>query len=225
MGGFAFDCTLSSPHFMPAGLRRLVLTLEGVLFLSQADPDAIPNISEARISDYSKANGMAKTIVCLQASWFCIQCVTRLSQGLGSSLLELNTFAHAVCALLIYLLWWDKPLDVGEPTIIQSEKASEICAAMMSIDSGIPNRTKWPDMEFNAFKDPRLPRRGAPRDIFPGLQRVDSIRRQAHRVKATLSLKKEKRKNTTNTQEQQLGMVPWNTLGVRISVILIPSYG
>lgn len=35
--------------------------------------------------------------------------------------MELNTFGHALCALLIYLLWWEKPFEVDYPTMIQSE--------------------------------------------------------------------------------------------------------
>lgn len=74
--------------------------------------------SERDISDKSKASGLAKALVCLQAFWFCLQCLTRLAQSLPVTLLELNTFAHAICALLVYVLWWDKPLDVEQPTYI-----------------------------------------------------------------------------------------------------------
>jgi hypothetical protein len=52
------------------------------------------------------------------AIWFCIQCLSRVSQGLAISLLELNTFGHAICSILIYSLWWHKPLDIEEPEVI-----------------------------------------------------------------------------------------------------------
>lgn len=54
----------------------------------------------------------------LIASWFCIQCLARFFQGLSISLLEVNTFGHAICTLFIYALWWNKPLDVTEPETI-----------------------------------------------------------------------------------------------------------
>lgn len=54
-----------------------------------------------------------------EAGWFCIQCLGRLTQGLAISFLELNTFGHALCTLFIYFLWWDKPLDIGEPELIR----------------------------------------------------------------------------------------------------------
>ena len=36
-----------------------------------------PDISEAEIKSKSKADGFAKTLVCIQASWFISQCLTR----------------------------------------------------------------------------------------------------------------------------------------------------
>ena len=36
------------------------------------------------------------------------------------SLLEVNTFGHALCALMIYFLWWEKPFDVDFPTVVHS---------------------------------------------------------------------------------------------------------
>ena len=39
-------------------------------------------------------------------------------QRIPISLLELNTFGHAFCALIIYILWWDKPFQVDYPCMI-----------------------------------------------------------------------------------------------------------
>jgi hypothetical protein len=50
------------------------------------------------------------------------------------SILELNTFAHALCTLLIFGLWWDKPLDVIEPTLIQGESAHPFIALIRVLD-------------------------------------------------------------------------------------------
>ena len=76
------------------------------------------DISKKYLQDKSKANGLAKSLVCLQASWFCVQCLVRVGQALPVTLLEINTFAHSVCALLVYILWWSKPLDVEQPTYL-----------------------------------------------------------------------------------------------------------
>ena len=76
------------------------------------------NISEQDIQDKSKADGLAKTLVCVQALWFCAQCISRVTQQLPITLLELNTFAHSICALLVYLLWWQKPLAIERATSV-----------------------------------------------------------------------------------------------------------
>lgn len=51
-----------------------------------------------------------------------------MAQGLPISLVELNTFAYTVCTLLIYYFWWDKPLDIEEPTKISGKSVQGACA-------------------------------------------------------------------------------------------------
>ena len=42
--------------------------------------------------------------------------------------MKLNTLSHSVCALLIYAFWWNKPLDVEQPTVISGDKAEHLLA-------------------------------------------------------------------------------------------------
>ena len=128
MGGFAFDTSGAEPNFLPNHRSRLCISVSGLTVIAKKAPGLIPSISEKQIKDKSKADSLAKLIVCLQALWFCVQCITRVTQHKAISLLELNTFAHAFCALLIYALWWHKPQDVEEPTLLQGEKEWEMCA-------------------------------------------------------------------------------------------------
>ena len=67
--------------------------------------------------------------------WFCAQCIARLSQGLGISLLELSTFGHALVTLFIYCVWWSKPLDIRQPEqiVIRKEQELELFAAMCAL--------------------------------------------------------------------------------------------
>lgn len=130
MGGFAFDTREAKPAFLPNNRVRLSINPRGVAYIAEKAPDLIPDLSKEFIRDKSKASGLVKLLVCLQALWFCIQCVLRLAQGYAIALLELNTFGHALCALLIYALWWDKPLDIEDPTFLSGEKAWEFCALM-----------------------------------------------------------------------------------------------
>ncbi|KAI4265644.1 MAG: hypothetical protein L6R38_009271, partial [Xanthoria sp. 2 TBL-2021] len=104
--------------FLPNGIRRVSLTSDGFKFLLRHSHQSVPNISTSQIWDKSKADRLKKTLVCAQAIWFCTQCITRLVQSLPVSLLELNTFGHALCTLVIYFFWWDKPLDIDQPILI-----------------------------------------------------------------------------------------------------------
>lgn len=134
MGGFALDLS-RRPDLLPPlpnGRTRLVLTPKAVEWLANARPDLWPNLSAEQIRDKSKANHLAKTLICAQAAYFCVHFLSRLGLGLAVTLLEINTFAHAFCALVVYLVWWDKPLDVDQPVLIpvDDQEAASICAAM-----------------------------------------------------------------------------------------------
>lgn len=120
----------AEPQFLPNGRTRLTIIPKGLAYLAETAPELLPDISEEFIRDKSNANGLAKLLVCLQALWFCMQCILRLAQGYAMSLLELNVFGHALCALLIYALWWEKPLDIEEPTLLSGEETWELCALM-----------------------------------------------------------------------------------------------
>lgn len=64
--------------------------------------------------------------------------MSRLGQRLGISLLELNTFVHALCTLVTYLAWWKKPLDVEDPEPIPVQFSSDAAcqiAAMYEVSN------------------------------------------------------------------------------------------
>ncbi|KAH6714664.1 hypothetical protein BKA61DRAFT_481402 [Leptodontidium sp. MPI-SDFR-AT-0119] len=154
MGGFALDPRgdFDRPFNDSKMYKQLIVTPARIVFLAKYCPDAIPNISVNQINDQSKANGLAKLLICLQATWFCVQCITRLAFNISISLLELNTFAHAICALMLAYLWWHKPLDVGEPTLIpirgKNEKDMEQLCVFMCMGSVLDYQE-----EFNLFRN------------------------------------------------------------------------
>ena len=124
------------------------------------DLSPIINTSEEDIKDKSKASGLAKTLVCVQALWFCAQCISRVAENLPITLLELNTFAHALCTLLVYLLWWNKPLVVDRATTIpiRDEKSIGIWADIhpksqhLSFKRLLPQKySDWLDEELRPF--------------------------------------------------------------------------
>lgn len=129
MGGFAIeDESPEDQQFMPGTLKRIPINLELFEWMVELRPHLIPDISRGYIEDKSKSDWLAKGLTCWQAGYFCIQCTFRLSQQLSITLLELNVFAHSICALLLFLVWWDKPRDILVPTTISSEEALQICA-------------------------------------------------------------------------------------------------
>lgn len=93
--------------------------------------------------DKSKANGLMKLLAVTQALWFCLQCITRLSQELPIALLEIHVFGYAVCAFLIYVLWWDKPFDVEQSTLLKGDKI-ECIASLLRLYSPIERTEEAP---------------------------------------------------------------------------------
>ena len=91
-GGFAFDAADDDAQYLPTGLKRLTLTARGVALLASCGH--LPNVSEAEITDKSKANNVAKALVIIQALWMLLQVIGRLFAALPVTLLEVNTIAH-----------------------------------------------------------------------------------------------------------------------------------
>ncbi|KAK6072450.1 hypothetical protein SCUP234_09243 [Seiridium cupressi] len=54
--------------------------------------------------------------------------------------LELNALAHAICALLVYFLWWEKPLDIQNATNVPGELVLSIAALCWECALGRSNR-------------------------------------------------------------------------------------
>jgi hypothetical protein len=136
MGGFVFDIRPDpdepAAFSLPSGRTHVTLTPNAIVFLAENRPNWIPDISKETIKDRSKSDAFAKALVLIQTSWFCLQSISRLGFGLPISLLELNTFAHVLCASFVYLYWWSKPHNISEPTTIDCSRGPQagVCAAM-----------------------------------------------------------------------------------------------
>jgi hypothetical protein len=128
MGGISIDH--NGPDSFIPGFQNPTLTPKGISFLVKHSPELLPDISEEELKDRSKANSFTKIVACIQASWFCLSCIARWSQKLPVSLLELNVFTHALCAVLTYLLWWSKPFDVRQPFALRDDRLRPLLAYM-----------------------------------------------------------------------------------------------
>ncbi|KAI0109925.1 hypothetical protein F4814DRAFT_382936 [Daldinia grandis] len=77
------------------------------------------------IDDRSKADAVKKVLVLFQVLWMVIQCISRKAYGLPLTLLEVHTMVHVVCAFILYLCWFEKPLDVLNPDILDRSSYSD----------------------------------------------------------------------------------------------------
>ena len=71
--------------------------------------------TRAEIRDRGKSDWLAKSLVLLQTSWFVMQCIARGIKHLPVTHLEIVTLAYAAMNFVIYIFWWDKPLNVNRP--------------------------------------------------------------------------------------------------------------
>lgn len=113
----------------------LSITAEGARLLSFLD--RLPDIEDGQVRDKSKADGLAKFLVVVQAGWMIIQCIARVQQDLPVTLLEINTIGHVICAFALYMLWWSKPLDIKDPHVIERNPELDPCIALMWMCSPI----------------------------------------------------------------------------------------
>ncbi|KAI9727476.1 MAG: hypothetical protein M1828_006418 [Chrysothrix sp. TS-e1954] len=155
-GGFVYDLGSENSPFKrhwslwskKKDVERFVLTPRALLWLFQTEPDLIPRgVSTEWIQDKSKSDYFVKTLVVVQAMWFCIQCIVRVAQGLSISLLELNTAGHALCALIINGLWWKKPQDVSVPLVLSGSHLDELVSVLFLSSSTTTGKFRiwgWP---------------------------------------------------------------------------------
>ena len=81
--------------------------------------------TEAEIKDKGKSDWLAKSLVLLQTSWFVIQCIARGIKHLPVTHLEILTLAYAAMNFVIYVYWWNKPLNVNRPVRVFRKSAGE----------------------------------------------------------------------------------------------------
>ncbi|KAH6696687.1 hypothetical protein BKA61DRAFT_741607 [Leptodontidium sp. MPI-SDFR-AT-0119] len=121
MGGFVVNV-----EDMHNTYTIITFTTNGILYL--AKHGHFCKISRGDIDDKSKADLLAKSLVCVQVLWVIGQAIERKAAGYPITLLELHTVVHVVCALLMYALWFQKPLNVQKPTILDLREDLDLVA-------------------------------------------------------------------------------------------------
>ncbi|KAF7369923.1 hypothetical protein MSAN_00621800 [Mycena sanguinolenta] len=79
---------------------------------------AIQNVNKEDIMNKSKGDALSKGVALLQGLWFIVQCLAHTHQRLVITQLEVATLAFAIVNIFIWLLWWNKPLDVQRPIVV-----------------------------------------------------------------------------------------------------------
>jgi hypothetical protein len=120
MGGFVVDHSLHSNE-------RASLTGKAILHTARTE-NTLPDIPRRSIEDRSKSDGLGKMLICIQAGYTILQVFGRLKSGLAVTLLEINTLGHVFCALMLYIFWFSKPLDVKEPMVLTPRWAQPLDA-------------------------------------------------------------------------------------------------
>ena len=134
MGGYIIHMDRGGEAEQPTSSSNLTLTAKGVLQLASLGYD-LPDVPLQSIKDRSKADTFTKSIACLQAGYLVFQLIGRLASGLFITLLEINAFGHALCALIIFWFWLKKPYDIKSPITVTGSWAGPV-AALWSMEIG-----------------------------------------------------------------------------------------
>jgi hypothetical protein len=78
------------------------------------------------IKERSKGDALSKGVALIQGLWFTTQCLARVHQDLPVTELEVATLAFTTVNIPVWLLWWDKPLDVQRPIQIGPKEDREM---------------------------------------------------------------------------------------------------
>ena len=154
MGGYAVQI-----GHLHNTVEQAILTPSGLLFL--ADQGHFFELSPRTIADKSKANLLAKGLICLQVLWVAGQVIERKIARYPISLLEFHTLVHIFCALVMYTLWIRKPYDVNEPTMIPSGVAENALAFIVTTSRWRGHSGFFKPSGLRASADPRFHYYGA----------------------------------------------------------------
>lgn len=91
MGGYQIH-VLAEKNLFHEDYTPIALGRHALQDFAETYPHALKITPDSEIRDKSKANSLAKLLVCLQASWFMLQCITRVAMSLSITLLEVCTY-------------------------------------------------------------------------------------------------------------------------------------
>lgn len=81
----------------------------------------LPCIRLEEIQDKSKTDGLVRSLAVIQVGWLIVQLLVRYVGHLPSSALEFSTLAFSSCAIIIYMIEWNKSKDVAVPIYLDTD--------------------------------------------------------------------------------------------------------
>ncbi|RYP67005.1 hypothetical protein DL771_007501 [Monosporascus sp. 5C6A] len=75
-------------------------------------------IDEEEIADRSKSDAFTKVFAIVQSGWLIVSSIARVHHGYAITELELATMAFIICALIMYIFWWNKPFGVEQRSLL-----------------------------------------------------------------------------------------------------------
>ena len=145
MGGFRLVCSEKDEYGLHGTIEPLykcyrfrsqlgdnlwegVLDFDKMRELLEENVVDLPATTEEEINDRSKGDAFSKGIALLQILWFIMQMIARHMRGLSITELELTTVALAGMNSVMFLFWWNKPLNVQCPIVIRTKYVEKILA-------------------------------------------------------------------------------------------------
>ena len=92
--------------------------------------------TEKEIKDKGKRNWPAKSLVLLQMLWFVMQCIACAIKHLPVTHLEIVMLAYAALNFVIYIFWWNKPLNINRPVWV-FQKSEPSATQLVMFQSGL----------------------------------------------------------------------------------------
>lgn len=118
MGGFVIKRERSSTQRLYDRSRPIQLSLRSIVQLCDNGYSDSFNVSIEEIRDRSKGDTLAKVITVCQVLWFLAQVIGRAISKLPVTTMELVTVAYVATSTFTMLFWWNKPLGINLPTVV-----------------------------------------------------------------------------------------------------------
>ncbi|KAF9473626.1 hypothetical protein BDN70DRAFT_964179 [Pholiota conissans] len=142
MGGFMLSDHGKPIHTLFDGSRQEIPEDKRLIYNIQRQLVEPPQVTAEDIGDRSKGNAISKTVIILQTTWFVGQCIARWSQNLAVTQLEVITLGFSMLNGITYLLWWQKPQDVGRPVFLERKYHSSPPSSIITlpkVDDWVPH--------------------------------------------------------------------------------------